>query len=152
MNLFVLSPDFSCAISEIITVAIAHNAWAHFFQMARLLGKFIPKSTTLEQRAISRLLRMRAFKTVLNALHISAFLRFTSQATQVSIPLTEPITFCRPGYNCFCLVWTVRFYTHKKSTGWKVKASNQYKPAKIPSTDCRRRKKSVDYVIYSHHK
>lgn len=114
MNLFVLSPDFSCAISKIITVAIAHKAWAHFFQMARLLGKFIPKSTTLEQRAISRLLRMRAFKTNLNALHISAFLRFTSQATQVSIPLTEPITFCRPGYNCFCLVWTVRFYTHTK--------------------------------------
>mgnify|MGYP007094299893 CR=1 FL=1 len=39
------------------------NFWAHFFQMARLLVKFIPKSTTLEQRAISRLLRMRAFKT-----------------------------------------------------------------------------------------
>ena len=49
-----------------------------------------------------------------DALHISAFLRFTSQVTQVSIPLTEPITFCRPGYNCFCLVWTVRFYIHTK--------------------------------------
>ena len=53
-------------------------------------------------------------RRILNALHISAFLRFTSQATQVSMPLTEPITFCRLGYICFCLVWTVRFYIHTK--------------------------------------